>query len=510
MSGIVKIFDTTLRDGEQAPGCNMNIEEKLRVARQLAALRVDAIEAGFPIASPGDFQAVQKIAREINGLVICALARATEEDIKCAWEAIKNAEKPRIHTFIATSDIHLQYKLRMSREEALERAVWAVQLAKRYTDDVEFSAEDASRSDVDYLCQVIKAVIKAGATTVNIPDTVGYAIPNEFGRLVATIRERVPNINRAVISVHCHNDLGLAVANSLAAVQNGARQLECTINGLGERAGNASMEEVVMAIRTRGSFFGMDNNIETKKIWQSSRLVSDITGMLVQANKAIVGANAFAHEAGIHQDGFLKNKETYEIMIPESIGRSKSTLVLGKHSGHHAFRRQLEELGYKLTDEEVSRVFKRFKILADVKKDIFNEDIVALIAEEVYIIPNIFELEHVEAHSIMGQLSKAKVRMRVDGQSMEMESTGDGPVDAVYSAIKKIVKNDFPLVGYFVKGITGGTDALGEVTARIQDGEQVVNGRGSDTDIIMASTKAYVNALNKLEQWRISRKKNGK
>ncbi len=501
----VRIFDTTLRDGEQSPGCSMNLAEKIRVARQLAALKVDIIEAGFPIASPGDFEAVREVARKVKGPVICGLARATEKDIDRAWEAVREAERARIHTFIATSDLHLQFKLKKSREEVLERAVWAVRRAKQYTEDVEFSAEDAARSDVDYLCRVIAAAIDAGATTVNIPDTVGYAIPDEFGRLIATIREKVENIDRAVISVHCHNDLGLAVANSLAAVQNGARQVECTINGLGERAGNASMEEVVMAIRTRKNLFGLTTNIETEKIFQSSRLVSDITGMLVQANKAVVGANAFAHESGIHQDGFLKKQETYEIMTPESIGLAKSTLVLGKHSGRHAFRTRLEEMGYRLSDEEIDRAFDRFKTLADAKKEIFDEDIVALIADEVYRIPDIYELELIEAHSATGESPRAKVRMCVDGECVTVESTGDGPVDAVYSAIKKIAKNDCPLVGYFVKGITGGTDAQGEVTTRVRDGKKIFIGQGADTDIIMASAKAYVNALNRLEHWRRNR-----
>ncbi len=505
MDDTVRIFDTTLRDGEQSPGCSMNIKEKIHVARQLADLKVDVIEAGFPIASPGDFEAVREVARKIKGPVICGLARATEKDIDRAWEAVKEAERSRIHTFIATSDLHLEFKLKKSRDEVLESAVWAVRHAKKYTDDVEFSAEDAARSEPDYLCRVIEAVIEAGANTVNIPDTVGYAIPDEFGRLIAYIHEKVANIDRAMISVHCHNDLGLAVANSLSAVANGARQVECTINGLGERAGNASLEEVVMAIRTRKNLFGVTTNIETEKIYQSSRLVSDITGMVVQANKAIVGDNAFAHEAGIHQDGFLKKQETYEIMTPESIGLSKSKLVLGKHSGRHAFRKRLEEMGHRLNDEEVNRVFERFKVLADAKKEIFDEDISALIAEEIYRIPDIFELKVVEAHSVTGQPPAAKVRMLVEGKSVEMESSGDGPVDAVYSAIKKIVQNDSPLVGYYVKGITGGTDAQGEVTTRVQEGDKIFVGQGADTDIILASAKAYINALNKVEHWKRNR-----
>jgi 2-isopropylmalate synthase len=506
MNNTVRIFDTTLRDGEQSPGCSMNIEEKIRVAHQLADLKVDVIEAGFPIASPGDFEAVREIARKIKGPVICGLARAIEKDIDRAWEAVQEAERSRIHTFIATSDLHLEFKLKKSRDEVLESAVWAVRHAKKYTDDVEFSAEDAARSEPNFLCRVIEAVIEAGASTVNIPDTVGYAIPDEFGRLIATIREKVANIDKAVISVHCHNDLGLAVANSLAAVANGARQVECTVNGLGERAGNASLEEVVMAIRTRKDLFDVTTNIVTEKIYQSSRLVSDITGMVVQANKAVVGDNAFAHESGIHQDGFLKKQETYEIMTPESIGLLKSKLVLGKHSGRHAFRTRLEEKGYRLNDEEVNRAFERFKVLADAKKEIFDEDIAALIADEIYRVPDIFELEVVEAHSVTGQLPKAKVRMQVEGKSVEMESSGDGPVDAVYSAIREIAQNDSPLVGYYVKGITGGTDAQGEVTTRVQEGGQIFIGQGADTDIILASAKAYVNALNKVEHWKRNRK----
>jgi len=485
----------------------MNIQEKIRLASQLAALGVDVIEAGFPIASPGDFEAVREVAKRISGPVICGLARAVEKDIDRAWDAVKVSNRPRIHTFIATSDLHLQYKLKKSRDEVLDLVDRSVRHAKKYTDDVEFSAEDAARSDVGFLCRVVERAIDAGATTVNIPDTVGYAIPDEFGRLIAQIRERVPNIDQAVISVHCHNDLGLAVANSLAAVQNGARQVECTLNGLGERAGNAALEEVAMAIRTRSDFLGVTTRIVTERISQSSRLVSDITGMVVQANKAVVGANAFAHESGIHQDGFLKKQETYEIMTPASIGLSKSRLVLGKHSGRHAFRQRLNEMGYQLNDEELDRTFERFKTLADAKKEIYDEDLTALVADEVYRIPDIFELESVEAHSVTGQPPRARVRMRVDGESIEKEATGDGPVDAVYSAIKKIAKNESPLMGYFVKGLTGGTDAQGEVTTRVREGDQIFIGQGSDTDILVASAKAYVNALNRLEHWRRGRRK---
>ena len=505
MEPVVRIFDTTLRDGEQSPGCSMNVQEKVRLARQLAALNVDVIEAGFPVASPGDFEAVAAVARAVRGPVICGLARATDRDIDRAGEAVRPAERPRIHTFIATSDIHLTYKLKKDRDTVLDLAVRAVKRARNLTDDVEFSAEDAARSDPEYLCRVLEAVIRAGASTVNIPDTVGYAVPAEFGALIARVREGVPNVDKAVISVHCHNDLGLAVANSLAAVQAGARQVECTVNGLGERAGNAALEEVVMALRTRAPLFGVTTRIRTEKIYQTSRLVSDITGIAVQPNKAVVGANAFAHESGIHQDGFLKKQETYEIMTPASVGLSRSRLVLGKHSGRHAFRARLEEMGYRLSDAEVDRAFERFKALADAKKEVYDEDIAALVADEVYRIAEIYALEFLEVRSRTGEPPRARVRLRVDGRSVEDEATGDGPVDAVYSAIKKITANQAPLVGYFVKGITGGTDAQGEVTTRVREGERIFIGQGADTDILVASAKAYVNALNKLEQFRRSR-----
>jgi 2-isopropylmalate synthase len=495
---IVRIFDTTLRDGEQSPGASMNVEEKVQIAKQLARLRVDIIEAGFAISSQGDFDAIRAIGDEVEGPIICSLARAKEADIKRAWEALKDIPKKRIHTFHSTSDIHLKYQFRISREEALKRSVEMVKLAKSYVDDVEFSPMDASRSDIVYLCEVIEAVIEAGANTVNIPDTVGYSIPNELGALIKTICERVSNISNAVISVHCHNDLGLAVANSLSAVLNGAGQIECTVNGIGERAGNCSLEEVVMALRTRRDIFGADTNINAEEIVRSSRLVTKITGMSVQANKAIVGANAFAHESGIHQDGLLKEKSTYEIIKPETIGLYKTKLVLGKHSGRHAFKTRLKELGYTLTDEELNNAFERFKQLADQKKDIYDEDIEALISEQAEKTDEFYSL--VELHIVTGtnQTPTAKVRLKISNEIVEKEAHGDGPVDAAYSAIATLTETKSSLHKFEVKSITGGTDALGEVMVTLEEGGRYVRGYGADTDIIVASAKAYINALNKL------------
>ncbi|MBI5695975.1 MAG: 2-isopropylmalate synthase [Nitrospirae bacterium] len=498
MSRIIRIFDTTLRDGEQSPGCSMNIEEKLMVARQLARMKVDIIEAGFPIASIGDFEAVKRIAEEIKGPVIAGLCRALDKDIDRAAEAIAPAERKRIHTFLATSDIHLQYKLKKSREEVLEQAVAAVKHARKYTDDVEFSAEDATRSDMDFLCRVVEAVINAGATTVNIPDTVGYAIPQEYGERIKGLVERVPNIDKAVISVHCHNDLGLAVSNSLAAILNGAGQVECTINGIGERAGNAAMEELVMALRTRQAFFEATTNIVTEEIMAASRLVKSVTGMTVQANKAIVGANAFAHESGIHQDGFLKEKSTYEIMTPESVGLTRSTLVLGKHSGRHAFRERLKEMGYVLGEDELNKAFERFKWLADQKKDIFDEDLEAIVAEEIFRMPETYALKSLYVSSGTGRTPEAEVVLIVEGKPATMKANGDGPVDAALRTIGEIAGTKSTMLGYEVKAITGGTDAQGEVTVKLSEDGRVVMGQGSDPDIIIASAKAYINALNKL------------
>jgi 2-isopropylmalate synthase len=502
---IIKIFDTTLRDGEQSPGASMNVDEKLQVARQLVRLGVDIIEAGFPIASPGDFEAVSRIATEIKGATIAGLARARDEDIDRAGEALRPAESGRIHTFIATSDIHLQYKLKMSREAVLEAAVRAVKRARQYTDDVEFSAEDATRSDWDYLCRVTEAVIEAGARTVNIPDTVGYAVPQEFGELIEYLMNNVSNIDRAVISVHCHNDLGLAVANSLTAILKGAGQVECTVNGIGERAGNASMEEIVMALKTRPKFFQADTRIVTQEIYKTSRLVSKITGMVVQPNKAIVGANAFAHEAGIHQDGFLKERSTYEIMRPEDVGIPQSKLVLGKHSGRHAFKARLQELGYDLSEEELNRAFEKFKRLADQKKYIFDEDIETLVSEEVSKIPEVYSLIDLSITSGINLKPTAALKLRVNDTIIEKMEHGDGPVDAVYKAIAAITGTKSSLSKFEVKSITGGTDALGEVTVTLEENNRTVRGHGADTDIIVAAAKAYINALNKLSI--ISRKK---
>jgi 2-isopropylmalate synthase len=513
----IDIFDTTLRDGEQSPGASMNTEQKLRVARRLAVLGVDIIEAGFPIASEGDFEAVQRIAGEIEGPQIAGLARAREGDIRRAWEALTGNPRPRIHTFLATSDLHLQHKLRMTREEALHQAVEMVGLAASLTDNVEFSPEDAARTDVAYLCEVVEAVIAAGAKVVNIPDTVGYTVPEEFYRLIRTLKEKVPNIERAVISVHCHNDLGLAVANSLAAVQAGARQVECTVNGLGERAGNASMEEVVMALRTRADFFPFTTGIKTQEIYRTSRLVAETSGMVVQANKAIVGANAFAHESGIHQDGILKHQATYEIMTPESIGLPKSDLVLGKHSGRHAFADKLAELGHALQGEQLEEAFGRFKKLCDKKKYIFDEDLEAVVNEVVHRPSDYYTLTFVEAHSGSELQPRAKVRLRVDGEEREVVADGDGPVDATFRAIKEATGTDTVLKAYVVKAITGGTDAQGEVTVKIaephppdQAPERVISGQGANTDIIIASANAYVNALNRMESWKRHRARGGR
>jgi len=495
----VIIFDTTLRDGEQSPGYSMNITEKLRVARQLEKLGVDIIEAGFPVASEGDFQAVREIARTIRKCQVAGLARAGDMDIDIAWEAIKEAENPRIHTFISTSDIHLKYQLRKTREEVLEMAIRAVKRAKGYTPNVEFSAMDATRSDREYLATVIEAAIHAGATTVNIPDTVGYAIPSEFGKLIKYLKEKVKNSDRAVFSVHCHNDLGLAVANSLAAVLNEARQVECTINGIGERAGNASMEEIVMILRTRKDSLNLDTGVVSEMIYPSSRLLTMITGVAVQPNKAIVGANAFAHESGIHQDGLLKEKITYEIMTPQSIGMTKSTLVMGKHSGRHAFRDRLKELGYDLSEKDLNQAFKHFKELADKKKEIYDEDIEAIVAEVVLRAPDKYKLLHVNVVSGDVAIPTATLQMEIDGEVVKDVGHGDGPVDAVFKTVAKITGTRSRLVKYSVNSITGGTDAQGEVTVRLEEDGKVVVGQGAHTDIIMASVLAYINALNRLD-----------
>jgi len=493
---VIKIFDTTLRDGEQSPGASMNVEEKIQIARQLVRLGVDIIEAGFPIASPGDFDAVKRIANEVPGAVIAGLARAREEDIKRAWEAVRDAPKRRIHTFHSTSDIHLKYQFRVSREEALKRSVEMVKYARSLVDDVEFSPMDATRTDIPYLIEVVEAVIKAGASTINIPDTVGYTSPAEFGSLIKAIKEKIGE--QAVISVHCHNDLGMSVANSLAAIMNGAGQVECTINGIGERAGNCSMEEVVMNLVTRKDFYKAKTNIRTKEIIRTSRLLTRITGIQVQPNKAIVGANAFAHESGIHQDGLLKEKMTYEIIKPSDIGLKETELVLGKHSGRHAFKSRIRELGYELTSEEIEVAFEKFKRLADQKKDIFDEDLEALVSEGVGRIPAVYSIEDLSITSGMSVRPTAALKLNVKGKVIDSIEHGDGPVDAVYRAIVAATKTKSRLLKFEVKSITGGTDALGEVLVSLEEGSRKARGQGADTDIIVAAAKAYVNALNKL------------
>ncbi len=497
----VYIFDTTLRDGEQSPGASLNLEEKLQIARHLELLNVDVIEAGFPIASPGDFEAVQAVAREIRGPQIAGLARAFVKDIDAAWEAVKEAANPRIHTFISTSDIHLKYQMRKTREEVLEMAGAAVKHAKKYCANVEFSAMDASRSDIAYVAQVFGAVIEAGATAVNFPDTVGYGIPEEFGAKIKYLVEHVPNIHKAVISVHCHNDLGLAVANSLAAILNGARQVECTLNGIGERAGNTSLEEVVMALATRKDFFDYYTEIVTQHIMKTSRLVSKLTGMVVQPNKAIVGANAFAHESGIHQDGVLKEASTFEIMKPTDIGIKKSTLPLGKLSGRHALREKLRDLGFVLNEEDLNVVFARFKDLADRKKTVFDEDLASIVETEVIYksVPEYYRL--LDLVVIAGTMARptATVKMEVGGEIRRGAEFGDGPIDATYRAITHLAQVKCNLLKFSVSSITGGTDALGEITVRLEDEGFTVTGQGVDPDIVTASARAYINGLNRLK-----------
>ena len=495
----VYIFDTTLRDGEQSPGASMNPEEKLRIARQLEALGVDVIEAGFPIASEGDFLSVQQIAREIWEASIPALARANIEDIDRAWAAIAEAANPRLHVFLSSSDIHLKYQLRKTREQVLEDARNMVAHACRYTKNVEFSAMDATRTDWDYLCRILEAVIEEGATAVNIPDTVGYTTPDEYGRLTAYLFKKVKNIHRAVVSVHCHNDLGLAVANSLAAIQNGARQVECTINGIGERAGNAAMEELVMALQTRKDLYGLHTGIKTERIYQTSKLLTQITGIHVQPNKAIVGANAFAHESGIHQDGLIKEKMTYEIMKPESVGIVDTQLVLGKHSGRHAVSEHLKKMGYKISPEELSRVMVRFKELADVKKDIFDEDLEAILYEEIFRPKDKYKLVYLNVVSGNVAVPTAIMQLQVDSETIQDAGFGVGPVDATISAIRKITRTDYPLVRYAVDAITKGTDAMGEATVQLKYNGYTVVGRGAHPDVLVASAMAYINALNRLE-----------
>ena len=494
------IFDTTLRDGEQSPGASMTKDEKLRIAKALEKMHVDIIEAGFPIASPGDFEAVKSVSELITESTVCGLARALNKDIDCAAEALKPAKSFRIHTFLATSPIHMREKLRMDPEQVIENAVKAVKRAGKYTDNIEFSPEDAGRSEFDFLCRVIEAVINAGATTINIPDTVGYNLPQYFGELVGNLIENIPNSDKVVFSVHCHNDLGLAVGNSLAAVLNGARQVECTINGLGERAGNAALEEVVMTVRTRKDVFTCDTKLDTRQILHCSRLVSTITGFPVQPNKAIVGANAFAHESGIHQDGVLKSRETYEIMRAEDVGWNANRMVLGKHSGRNAFRTRLEELGISFEkEEELNAVFSQFKELADKKHEIYDDDLQALVSDSIQgNADERIKLISLKVGIETGIKPKAQVTLSIDGEQKHADAEGGGPVDATYKAIESMVGSGCNLQLYSVNNITDGTDSQGEVTVRIDKGGRIVNGLGSDTDIVIASAKAYINALNKV------------
>ena len=494
----VKIFDTTLRDGEQTPGVSLNVKEKLEIARQLDKLQVDVIEAGFPVTSNGDFKAVKKIAQEVSNPVVAGLARANKKDIDRAWEALKEAKNPRIHTFIATSPVHMEYKLKKSPEEVLEIAVEAVKHAKNYTDDVEFSAEDASRSDKDFLCEIFEATIEAGATTINIPDTVGYSTPKEYGALIKYIKENVPNIDQAVISVHCHNDLGMATANSLAAIENGAQQVECSVNGIGERAGNTSLEEVALALNTRKDYYGVETDLNLKEISRSSRLISHLTGITIQPNKAIVGENAFAHESGIHQDGVIKERTTYEIMDAKTIGLKENKMVLGKLSGRHAFKQRLEELGYQLSQEDLNSAFKRFKDLADRKKKITNLDLEAIMEDEISQVSETYHINLLQVTSSSG-LATATVQMEREDETINQSACSEGgPVDAIYDAMNKVTGLDCKLNDYNIDAVTSGKDALGEVVVKLEYNDDIFIGRGISTDIIEASAKAYNNAMNKI------------
>jgi 2-isopropylmalate synthase len=509
MSSLIRIFDTTLRDGEQSPGASMNTAEKLEIARQLVRLGVDVIEAGFPISSPGDFESVRKIGAEVgDAVVVCGLTRAVAKDIEVAADALATAKRPRIHTGIGASESHLKYKFKISREEAIERAISAVRLARSFVPDVEFYAEDAGRAEPAFLYRMVEAVIKAGATVVNIPDTTGYTYPEEFGALIGGLMKSVPGIEKVTVSVHCHNDLGMATANALAGVRNGATQIECTVNGIGERAGNTSMEEVVMALRQRRDYFGADTNINTKEIIRTSRLVSSITGIVIQPNKAIVGANAFAHSSGIHQDGVLKERSTYEIIDPVDVGAGGSSIVLTARSGRHALRHRIAELGSDLPDAEFEKVYEAFLSLADKKKEVYDEDIEALISDKVKHVTEVYVLKNLRAESGTGITPQATVEMEVGGKTVKQTGSGDGPVDAVYRTIAAMTGTKSRLDAYLVKGITGGTDAQGEVTVKVEEGGKKIAGHGSDTDIIIASAKAYVNALNKLEYWKKGRTKN--
>lgn len=502
MTKKIYVFDTTLRDGEQTPGVSLNIDEKLQIAKQLQVLGVDIIEAGFPVASKGDFEAVKAIAQNIKGPIITGLARASKQDIDTAWEALKYSENPRIHTFLATSDIHMEHKLNMKPEEVLNKAYDMVKYAKGLCPNVEFSPEDATRTRPEFLYKVLEAVIDAGADVVNIPDTVGYTTPGEYGAFIRGIRENVPNINKAIISVHCHNDLGLAVANSLAAIENGAEQIECAINGLGERAGNAALEEIVMTIKTRASHFNSYTDVVTEQLMRTSNLISDLTGVQIQSNKAIVGANAFAHESGIHQHGVLNCRETYEIMTPESVGLKKNLIVLGKHSGRHAFEQRLKELGYdNLEANKINEAFQKFKDLADKKKSITDEDIEALVKQEVFQVPETFNLEYFQISSGNNIVSTSTVKVCFKGNAVEEAACGDGPVDATFKAIEKATGISVKLKNYFLKAIGSGKDALGEVTVKIEKDSKIFSAQGVSTDVVEASAKAFINAINKMHYY---------
>jgi 2-isopropylmalate synthase len=503
MAERVLIFDTTLRDGEQCPGASMNIEEKILLAKQLEKLKCDVIEAGFPISSDGDFESVKRIAESVRTVSIAALARANKLDIDRAWEAIRGASNPIIHTFIATSDIHLKHKLRKARAEVLEDAANAVRYAKSLCGKVEFSAEDASRTELDYLCQVVEAAIEAGADIINIPDTVGYAIPSEFGERIRTLRERVRNIDRAILSVHCHNDLGLAVANSLAALLNGARQVECTINGIGERAGNTSLEEIVMALRTRKDYFGnFETGIETQEIYPASSLLTNLTGMMVQPNKAIVGRNAFAHEAGIHQDGVIKEKTTYEIMRPETVGIKENVLVMGKHSGRHALMLKYRDLGLELSKDELEKAYILFKKVADKKKEVFDDDLIVIVRDALRVVPDPYKLKYIQTSSGNQIIATSTIILEKDGKSLQKAAIGDGPVDAAINAIQQITGVSGKLLDYTVRSVTRGTDAVGEAFIKVDFGKVILIGKAASTDVVDASARAFLNAVNKLEHYK--------
>ncbi len=498
MTDRVLVFDTTLRDGEQSPGASMTISEKLMLARQLERLRVDVIEAGFPISSEGDFESVKRIAEEIRTITIAGLSRASKGDIDRCWEAVRHAAKPRIHTFLATSDIHLEYKLKKTRDEVLQIAREAVAYAKTLCQDVEFSAEDSTRSDLPFLAKVVEAVIEAGANVVNIPDTVGYTIPEEYARRIKYLYDHVPNIGKTILSVHCHNDLGLAVANTLTAIQNGVRQVECTVNGIGERAGNASLEEIVMALYTRKDLFKIETGINTQEIWSSSAMVTNLTGMMVQPNKAIVGRNAFAHEAGIHQDGVIKSKLTYEIMRPEDIGIKESTLVMGKHMGRHALKQKYQELGFDLSDAEIDKAYVLLKKVADKKKEVFDDDLIVTVRDALRISTPVYKLKYIQSTGGNQIIATATIMLEKEGQTFKDSATGDGPVDAVLRAIDRITGLEGKLVEYAVRSVTKGADAVGEVFMKIDFGKASFIGKAASLDIVDASARAYVDAVNKL------------